>query len=77
MPTDETTTDTAFSAVASAIAPLPIMEAEAMLSYMLAIVGSKRRAGLPAAGIKAELADLVGRAVDDQYKAYDATQAAG
>ena len=77
MPTDETTTDTVFSAVASAIAPLPIMEAEAMLSYMPAIVGSKRRAGLPAAGIKAELANLVGRAVDEQYKSFDATQAAG
>lgn len=64
MPTDETTTDTAFTAVSSAIALLPIMEAEVMLSYMLAIVGSKRRAGLPVAGIKAELADLVGRAVD-------------
>ena len=77
MPTDETTTDTAFTAVSSAIALLPIMEAEVMLSYMLAIVGSKRRAGLPVAGIKAELADLVGRAVDEQYKAFDATQAAG
>lgn len=77
MPTDQTTTDTAFTAVASAIASLPIMEAEAMLSYMLAIVGYKRRAGLPVAGIKAELADLVGRAVDEQYKAYDATHVAG
>jgi hypothetical protein len=77
MPTDQPITDTAFTAVATAIAPLPIMEAEAMLSYMLAIVGSKRRAGLPAAGIKAELANLVGRAVDEQYKAYDAKQVAG
>ena len=77
MPSDQTITDTAFTAVAEAIAPLPLIEAEAMLSYMLAIVGSKRRVGLPVAGIKAELADLVGRAVDEQYKAFDATQIAG
>lgn len=77
MPTDQPNTDTAFTACATAIAPLPLMEAEAMLSYMLAIVGSKRRAGLPVAGIKAELANLVGRAVDEQYKAFDATQVAG
>jgi len=41
-----------------------LTEAEEVLSYMTAVVAVKRRQGLPAAGIKAEMADLLGRAVD-------------
>jgi hypothetical protein len=62
--TDISPTDTAFSAVAAALAPLPPAESEALLSYMLASVASSRRPGLPAASVKAELADLLAKAVD-------------
>jgi hypothetical protein len=57
-------TDTAFTAIASALAPLPPAESEALLSYLLASVAVSRRPGLPAASVKAELADLLAKAVD-------------
>ena len=63
-PTDTTPTETAFDAVATALAPLPPVEAESLLAYMLASVAAKRRAGLPQAGVRAELAELVGRALE-------------
>ena len=62
--TDPTTTDDAFSAVAAALAPLQPDESEGLLAYMLALVAVKYRPGLPASGIKAELAAKVGLAVD-------------
>lgn len=62
--TDPTNTDTAFSAVAAALAPLQPAESEGLLAYMLALVATKYRPGLPASGIKAELAAKVGLAVD-------------
>lgn len=64
MPTDTTPADTAFDAIATALAPLPPAEAESLLAYMLALVASRRRAGLPQAGTKAELAELVGMALE-------------
>jgi hypothetical protein len=62
--TDSTPSEQAFSAVAAALAPLQPAEAEALLAYMLALVATKYRTGLPASGIKAELAAKVGLAVD-------------
>ena len=62
--TDPTTTDDAFSAVAAALAPLQPDESEGLLAYMLALVAVKYRPGLPASGIKTELAAKVGLAVD-------------
>jgi hypothetical protein len=75
--TTPTTTDTAFSAVAAALAPLQPAEAEGLLAYMLALVATKYRTGLPASGIKAELAAKVGLAVDGLAQAYDAAKTAG
>lgn len=62
--TDPTPSDTAFPAIASALAPLPPAESEALLAYLLASVGHKRRPGLPRASIKAELTEMLGKAVD-------------
>lgn len=42
----------------------PLERAEQVLAYMLAIVASRRRQNLPTAGTKAEVAELVGRALD-------------
>ncbi len=76
--TDPTTTDAAFSAVAAALAPLTPAESEGLLSYMLALVATKYRTGLPASGIKAELAAKVGLAVDGLAgQGYDAAKVAG
>jgi hypothetical protein len=78
--TDLTLSEQAFSAVAAALAPLPPAEAEALLAFMLASVAVKYRTGLPASGIKAELAAKVGLAVDGlagPAQAYDAAQVAG
>jgi hypothetical protein len=74
-----TTTDTAFEAVAAALAPLQPAEAEGLLAYMLALVATKYRPGLPASGIKAELAAKVGLAVDGLAgpPAYDAASVSG
>lgn len=56
--------NTLFDKIAEAVNGTPAQEAENVLAYMLACVALQRRAGLPAAGIKAELAELLGRAVD-------------
>lgn len=56
--------NTLFDKIAEATNAVPHAEAENVLLYMAAIVAVKRRAGLPAAGIKAELAELLGKAVD-------------
>lgn len=78
MPTNPTPTDTAFEAVAAALAPLPPAESEGLLAYMLALVATKYRPSLPASGIKAELAAKVGLAVDSLAgQGYDAAQVAG
>lgn len=53
-----------FDQIAQAVNATPLDTAENVLAYMTAIVAVKRRTGLPVAGIKAELADLLGRAVD-------------
>lgn len=53
-----------FDQIAQAVNGTPLDTAESGLAYMTAIVAVKRRAGLPVAGIKAELAYLLGRAVD-------------
>lgn len=57
-------TDALFDQIAQAVNGTPLDTAESVLAYMTAIVAVKRRAGLPVAGIKADLADLLGRAVD-------------
>lgn len=56
--------NTLFDKIAEATNAVPQAEAENVLLYMAAIVAVKRRAGLPAAGIKAELSGLLGKAVD-------------
>lgn len=77
--TDPNTTDAAFEAVAAALAPLTTAESEGLLAYMLALVATKYRPGLPASGIKAELAAKVGLAVDGLVgpPAFDAAKVAG
>jgi hypothetical protein len=76
--TDPTTTDAAFEAVAAALAPLTPAESEGLLAYTLALVAVKYRPGLPASGIKAELAAKVGLAVDGLAgPGYDAAKVAG
>jgi hypothetical protein len=75
--TDPTTTNTAFEAVAAALAPLQPAEAEALLAFMLASVAVKYRTGLTASDIKAELAAKLGLAVDGLAQAYDAAKVAG
>jgi hypothetical protein len=78
MPTDPTANDTAFEAVAAALAPLTPAESEGLLAYMLALVAVKYRPSLPASGIKAELAAKVGLAVDGLAgPGYDAAKVAG
>ncbi len=62
--TNPPTANQAFFAIAEALAPLPPAESEALLSYLLASVAVSRRPGLPAASVKAELADLLDKAVD-------------
>jgi hypothetical protein len=61
---DNTPATALFDEIAAAVNKVPLTEAEEVLSYMTAVVAVKRRQGLPAAGIKAEMADLLGRAVD-------------
>jgi hypothetical protein len=61
---DNTPATALFDEIAAAVNKVPLAEAEEVLSYMTAVVAVKRRQGLPAAGVKAELADLLGRAVD-------------
>jgi hypothetical protein len=76
--TDPTQSEASFEAVAAALAPLQPAEAEGLLAYMLALVATKYRTGLPASGIKAELAAKVGLAVDGLAgPAYDAAKVAG
>jgi hypothetical protein len=53
-----------FDNIAASVNRTAPQTAENVLAYMLACVALQRRAGLPTAGVKAELADLVGRAVD-------------
>lgn len=61
---DNTPATALFDKIAAALQGHSFQEAEEVLSYMIAVVALKRRPGLPAAGTKAELADLLGRAVD-------------
>lgn len=64
-PDPDTTPATAlFDAIANVVNDYPSNVAEQVLSFMLACVSIRRRPGLPTAGTKAELADLLGKAVD-------------
>lgn len=64
MPDTTSQSETIFDQIACALAPLPPAEAEAVLAYLLCVVAVKYRPGLPASGIKAELAAKVSLAVD-------------
>lgn len=66
MPDDTLPESTAalFDSIVAVVNGKPQAEVENVLAYMLACVAVQRRAGLPTAGVKAELADLVGKAVD-------------
>lgn len=78
--TDTTAPDVAFKTIADALNGVEEFEAECLLSYMLAVVARARRPGLPAASVKAELAELIGKAVDAQAakaEGYDAAKVAG
>lgn len=61
---DNTPATALLDRISSALIGSSLQESEEVLSYMIAVVAIKRRPGLPAAGTKAELADLIGRAVD-------------
>lgn len=61
---DNTPATALFDKLASVVNGVSHDLAETVLSYMIAVIAVKKRPGLPAAGTKAELADLIGRAVD-------------
>jgi hypothetical protein len=61
---DNTPETVLFDKIAIALHGSSLEESESVLGYMLTCVALRRRQGLPAAGVKAELADLLGRAVD-------------
>lgn len=71
MPDEELSSaaNTLFDKIAEAVNGTPPQEAENVLAYMLACVAVQRRKGLPAAGVKAEVTDLLGRAVDSLMEA--------
>jgi hypothetical protein len=61
---DNTPATALFDEIAAVVNAHPANVAEQVLLFMAAAVAIQRRQGLPAAGIKAEMADLLGRAVD-------------
>lgn len=61
---DNTPATALFDEIAAVVNKADPAVQEEVLSYMIACVALKRRPGLPASGTKAELADLLGRAVD-------------
>jgi len=64
--TEITPYEQTFDAIASALMPLEPGESVAILVYMTALVTTKYNPGVPAAGLKAKLADMIGVAIDAQ-----------